>query len=1200
MNSSIKQADVSPKSTTSSSLTALVCQVDGHYHWGDQEGEIADKALMADIEEKEKCVMIEPAEDLTAVPAEVTEGIGYNSHPPPYSKSVRFADMPAPHVPTPFACKLSIDDYIKASDSDSFASCAESDYVGSEDDCDKSSSKNALPFVPKSVNAMSCIANFKSAGVVVTDIPQESMSNLEFFRLKEDQSLQERLAEERVASSSDVSTSQSSSSSCDDNYQAKASCDKVQSRRTRDNIWHVDSGCSRNMTGQFSLLQDYHPMDGDFFTLKGNPRGGKIEGRGTMSNGVNKELILMRAPRRYNTYSLDMNNPSGIESCFLSKASKDESFLWHKRLGHVNFKTMNRLVRGNLITGLPMKDFSPVEHCLSCSKGKQHKSTHKPKTTNSIDSPLQLLLMDLFGPMSVMSHERKSYCLVVADDFSRFTWVFFQAKKDETPETLKIYLLQIKNMFNLSVKTIRSDLGTEFKNAILDSFSERRNRTLIEAARTMIVDSKLPVTFWAEAVNTLCFMQNRVLITKSCNKTPYEIMYKRKHVIDFFRKFGCVCTMLNTSDQLNKFETKVQSRRTGDNIWHVDSGCSRNMTGQFSLLQDYHPMDGDFFTLKGNPRGGKIEGRGTVSNGVNKELILMRAPRRYNTYSLDMNNPSGIESCFLSKASKDESFLWHKRLGHVNFKTMNRLVRGNLVTGLPMKDFSPVEHCLSCSKGKQHKSTHKPKTTNSIDSPLQLLHMDLFGPMSVMSHERKSYCLVVADDFSRFTWVFFQAKKDETPETLKIYLLQIKNMFNLSVKTIRSDHGTEFKNAILDSFSERRNRTLIEAARTMIVDSKLPVTFWAEAVNTLCFVQNRVLITKSCNKTPYEIMYKRKHVIDFFRKFGCVCTMLNTSDQLNKFETKVYECYFVGYSSNQRAFHVYNKRRRIMLESIDINWHESNHTDAGDGPDWIFNVDSLFKSFILPVFPNISVSANPLISMNNLGTSIASISSSSGQHVDVPPKIANAESTQDSSNSVATSETVKEETPPIVDVAPQSSAEDPIMEEPVITDKYITNLENNLEEDIIPQLWFTKIILQTTSLVHSIWESELQFNKLQVWNLVDLPKNNVLIGTRWVFRNKKDEGGIVLRNKARLVVQGFYQEEGIDFVEVGSHQNVSHLSGLYGLQGSPNGCQKRISVWKGSRGSLCQAAIGFIDQNFPDRVYKLDKAVYGLHQAPRA
>ncbi|KAI3821633.1 hypothetical protein L1987_09202 [Smallanthus sonchifolius] len=400
----------------------------------------------------------------------------------------------------------------------------------------------------------------------------------------------------------------------------------------------------------------------------------------------------------------------------------------------------------------------------------------------------------------------------------------------------------------------------------------------------------------------------------------------------------------------------------------------------------------------------------------------MRAPRRFNTYNLDMNNPSGIESCFFSKAIEDESFLWHKRLGHVNFKTMNHLVRGNLVTCLPLKYFSPVEHCLSCSKGKQHKSSHNPKTLNSIDSPLQLLHMDLFSPMSVMSHRRKSYCLVVTDDFSRFTWVFFLAKKDETPETLKIHLLQIENLFNLSVKTIRSDHGTEFKNVIQDSFCESS--------------------------------QYRMFCAKSSShhqKLQQDTMYKRKPVIDFFRKFRCVCTMLNTSDQLNKFEAKADEYYFMGYSSNQRAFHVYNKRRRIVLESIDISWHESNHKDAWDDPDWLFDVDSLFKSFNLLDFTNIYVSANPLMSVNIQGTSTASGSSSSSQHIDVPPTIANAESTQDSSDSVATSETV-EETPPIVDIAPQAPTEGPIDDEADLPNNNITNLGEHLEEDEFPQL----------------------------------------------------------------------------------------------------------------------------------------------------
>ncbi|KAI3796080.1 hypothetical protein L1987_38743 [Smallanthus sonchifolius] len=606
-----------------------------------------------------------------------------------------------------------------------------------------------------------------------------------------------------------------------------------------------------------------------------------------------------------------------------------------------------------------------------------------------------------------------------------------------------------------------------------------------------------------------------------------------------------------------------QSRRTGDNIWHVDSGCSRHMTEHFNLLQDYHQIDGEYVAFAGNPRGGKIEGQRTVSNGVNslefvnfpgvvipEELILMRAPRRYNTYSLDMNNPSGIESCFLSKASEDESFLWHKRLGHVNFKTMNRLVRGNLVTGLPLKDFTPMEHCLSCYKGKQHKYSHNPKTTNSIDSPLQLLHMDLFGPVSVMSLGRNA---------------------PRTPQQ--------------------------------NGVAERRNRTLIEAARTMIVDSKLPVTFWAEAVNT--------------------------------------------AYQLNKFEAKADECYFVGYSSNQRAFRVYHKKKRIVMESIDINWHENNHTDAGDGPNWLFDVDSVFKSFNLPDFSIESTHANPYFSVNNLGN-INDQGSSSSTQVEIPV-VANAESNMESFGSGATSETVEDNSIPIVDVAPQSPAENPINDIADPPAENLTNLEEVVEEDAIPQLRIHKIhpttniigllnvgvstrsaceafensmfscfisqaepknikaALLENSWVEAMQEELQQFSKLHVWNLVDLPKNKVPIGTRWVFRNKKDEGGTVIRNKARLVVQGFYQEEEIDYEEVFApvarleairmflayaaymdftvHQMDVKSAFLYGK------VQEEVYV---------KQPPGFIDPNFSDRVYKLDKALYGFHQAPRA
>ncbi|GJY57422.1 putative ribonuclease H-like domain-containing protein [Tanacetum coccineum] len=209
-----------------------------------------------------------------------------------------------------------------------------------------------------------------------------------------------------------------------------------------------------------------------------------------------------------------------------------------------------------------------------------------------------------------------------------------------------------------------------------------------------------------------------------------------------------------------------------------------------------------------------------------KSSVLRYPPEKWR-YSLDLKNivPSGGITCLYANATADESKLWHRRLGHVNFKNINKLVKGHLVRGLPSKVFVNDHTCVACKKGKQHKASCKAKLDRIIRKPLELLHMDLFGPVSIESINKKRYCLVVTDDFSRFSWVFFLATKDETSEILS--KKGIKREFSVA--------RTPQQNGV----AERKNRTLIEAARTMLADSLLPIPFWAEAVNTACYVLNR-------------------------------------------------------------------------------------------------------------------------------------------------------------------------------------------------------------------------------------------------------------------------------------------------------------------------------------------------------------------------
>nr|GEZ42217.1 putative ribonuclease H-like domain-containing protein [Tanacetum cinerariifolium] len=175
----------------------------------------------------------------------------------------------------------------------------------------------------------------------------------------------------------------------------------------------------------------------------------------------------------------------------------------------------------------------------------------------------------------------------------------------------------------------------------------------------------------------------------------------------------------------------------------INSGCSMHMTGNMSYLSKYEEINGGYVAFGGDPKGGKITGKGKISTDIecvvlspdfkllDESQVLLRVPRKNNMYSVNLKNiaPSGGLTCLFAKATLDESNLWHKRLGHINFKTINKLVRGNLVRGLPSKNFENV----ACQKGKQHKASYKTKSVSSISQPLQMLHMDLFGPTFVKS-----------------------------------------------------------------------------------------------------------------------------------------------------------------------------------------------------------------------------------------------------------------------------------------------------------------------------------------------------------------------------------------------------------------------------------------------------------------------------------
>nr|GEV35331.1 retrovirus-related Pol polyprotein from transposon TNT 1-94 [Tanacetum cinerariifolium] len=333
----------------------------------------------------------------------------------------------------------------------------------------------------------------------------------------------------------------------------------------------------------------------------------------------------------------------------------------------------------------------------------------------------------------------------------------------------------------------------------------------------------------------------------------------------------------------------------------------------------------------------------TVIAGYGNVVIdFLTDDRPSNLYTIALKEvASNSLTCLLEKASSSQSWLWHQCLSHLNIAIINNLVKNNFVQGLPKMKFEKDHLCSECEQGKIHRKHHKFKKGFASSKRLYLLHMDLCGSMRVQSINGKRYLLVVVDDYSRYTW---RIRTDNATEIKNKTLAKFFDEVGISQQF--SAARTPQQNGIV----ERRNRTLVEAARTMLTFANLPLFIWAEAITTACFTQNRSIIRKRFVKTPYELMNKRKPNIKFFRVFRCRCYLLNDED-VGKLKAKRDIGVFVGYSKESAAFRIYNKQTRKIQESVNVNFDEiskmaSKQFNLKPG---LSNLNETVKSSILSV-----------------------------------------------------------------------------------------------------------------------------------------------------------------------------------------------------------------------------------------------------------
>jgi hypothetical protein len=413
--------------------------------------------------------------------------------------------------------------------------------------------------------------------------------------------------------------------------------------------------------------------------------------------------------------------------------------------------------------------------------------------------------------------------------------------------------------------------------------------------------------------------------------------------------------------------------------WYFDSGCSRHMTGVDKFLVDVKSYSTNFVTF-GDGAKGEILGIGKlINNGLpkldnvllvkgltanlisirqlcdqgmkvnftqseclvtdEKGEVIMRVTRsKDNCYLwVSHNEEAHLSSCLLSE--EDEVKLWHQKLGHLNLKGMKKAISVEAIRGLPKLNIVEDNICGECHIGKQTRMSH-PKLQHQVTSKvLELLHMELMRPMQVESLGGNRYVFVVVDDFSRFTWVNFIREKSDTFNVFKDLCIQLQRENDNVIVRIRNDHGREFENAKFTEFCssegikhefsslitpqqngviERKNRTLQESTRVMLHAKHLPYHFWAEAMNTTCYIHNRVTLRKGTSSTLYELWKDRKPTVKHFHVFGNKCYILADREQRRKMDLKSDEGIFLGYSTNNRVYRVFNSRTKVVMESINV------------------------------------------------------------------------------------------------------------------------------------------------------------------------------------------------------------------------------------------------------------------------------------------
>jgi transposase InsO family protein len=467
--------------------------------------------------------------------------------------------------------------------------------------------------------------------------------------------------------------------------------------------------------------------------------------------------------------------------------------------------------------------------------------------------------------------------------------------------------------------------------------------------------------------------------------------------------------------------------------------------------------------------------------------------------------------------------------------------------------------------------------------------------------------------------------KSKTQGTLKRFLKRAQNELELKVKKIRSDNGSEFKNLQVEEYLEeegikhefsapytqqqngvveRKNMTLIDMARTMLGEYKTPKRFWLEAVNIACHAINRLYLHRLLKKTSYELLTGNKPNVSYFRVFGSKCYILVKKGRHSKFAPKAVEGFLLGYDSNTKVYRVFNKSSGLVEVSSDVVFDETNGSPR-EQVDLDVDEDEITTAPMRTMAIG-DVRPHELQEQDQPSSSSTMVHPPTQDDVQVP------QGEGQDQGGAQEKHVMEEEAPcgPLTQVRATIQRHHPIdqilgeISKGVTTRSRLAIFFENYSFISSIEPFRVEEALQDPDWVLAMQEELNNFKRNEVWSLVPRPKQNI-VETKWVFRNKQDEHGVVTRIKARLVAKGYAQVAGLDFEE--TFAPVARLESIHILLAYAAHHSFKLFQMDVKSAFLngpikeevyVEQPPGFEDDRYPDHVYKLSKALYGLKQAP--